>query len=149
MNFDITKVSIDGAVDDLSEEQLRELVSKFEDAQESNVAEFERAAEEMPDIEESKIEDFEDARRALIEEIVEADTFDEVPLGEGALVDCTFSELQEWSDFVTENISGSADEADETDDGGFNDFGQKAPTGDDETTDFADKELENVPGLKL
>jgi hypothetical protein len=142
MNFDITKVTIDGAVDDLSEDQLRELVSKFEDAQESNVAEFERAAEEMPEIKASKIEDFEKAREGLIGEIAGAEAFDEVPVTEDALEDCSFGELQEWDEFVSEKLRDDSD-------GDFDDFGRRSPEGEGDETDFADEELENVPGLQL
>jgi hypothetical protein len=148
MNFDITKVSIDGDVDDLTEEQLRELVSKFQDAQESNVAEFSEAVEEIPDVEESTIEDFEQAREDLVEEITEAEKFDEVPLSEDSLENCDFSDLRDWKEFVT-----AEDVEDDTDDSGaddFDDFGKKAPVDDEGgESDFAEDALDEMQGLTL
>jgi thioesterase domain-containing protein len=152
MDFDITKVTIDGSVSDLSEEQLRKLVDEFQEAQESNVAEFERLAEEYDDVDETVIEDFEDARTALIGEITEAETFDEVPLSEDALEDAKFSELQEWRDFVSEDSEEAEDgsEADEEGEGTFDDFGKRSPKDNgDETEDFVEDALGDVQGLNL
>lgn len=146
MDFDITKVSIDGSVDDLSEDQLRELVSKFQDAQDSNVAEFEKAAEAAAEIDESTIEDFEDARETFIEEITDAEDFEEVPLSEDALEDANFGELQEWKAFVlTETEDGNPEGGED-----FDDMGKKSPTSnEDETEDFVEEQLGDMAGLKL
>lgn len=148
MDFDITKVSIDGSVDDLSEEQLRELVNKFQDAQDSNVAEFEKAAEAAGDIDESTIEDFEQAKQGLIDDITSSEDFEEVPLSESALEDSDFSELREWKSFVL----GVEDE-DDTPEGGedFDDMGKKSPknTDEDGDPDFVEEQLGDMPGLQL
>lgn len=146
MDFDITKVTIDGTVDDLSEDQLRNLVGKFRDAQESNVAEFEKAAKEMNEIDESDIADFEDVREALIGDITDAEAFDEVPLSEDSLEDAEFSELREWKAFVADESETS----EEDEDADFDDMGNKTPSdpGEDEK-DFVDEELSAIPGLKL
>lgn len=149
MDFDITKVTIDGSVSDLSEDQLRNLVDEFQEAQESNVAEFERLAEEYDDIDDDVIQDFEDARTALIGEITEAETFDEVPLSEDALEDAEFSELQEWRDFVSEQEAEDAED-DPKDEATFDDFGKRSPKdGGDETEDFVEDALGDVQGLNL
>lgn len=152
MDFDITKVTIDGDVDDLSEEQLRELVGKFQDAQESNVAEFERAAEAMDEVDEDTIEDFEQARESLIEEIADAEAFGEVPLDEEDLEDEDFSDLQDWREFVAGGGAGGDDPEDDEpeEDAEFDDFGTESPAdpGDDEY-DFVEEELQDVPGLSL
>jgi hypothetical protein len=149
MDLNFTKVSYDGELDEFSEEDLRELVTKFEDAQDSNVAEFETATEAITDVDEETIEDFEQAREVLVEEIVEAETFDEVPLGREALEDADFSELQDWRDFVAGTPDGGdqGDEAGEAEADG--DFGQEAPIkpDEDETEDFADEAIGNIPGL--
>lgn len=152
MDFDITKVTIDGNVDDLSQDQLRELVGKFQDAQDSNVAEFEKAMEATDGMDGSTIEDFEDARQGLIESITDAEAFDEVPLTEDALEDSEFSELQDWQDFVdAQAVEDGGDEADEGGEGAdFDDMGQKSPSDlDDETEDFVEKELDGIQGLNL
>jgi hypothetical protein len=148
MDLNFSKVSYDGELADFSEDDLRELVGEYEDAQESNVAEFETAAEAIGDYDEETIEDFEKAREELVEDIVAADTFDEVPVGREALEDADFSELQEWRDFVAETPDETDDA--EADEGGDGDFGTKGPvneTGDE--TDFADEALDSMPGLEL
>jgi hypothetical protein len=155
MEFDITKVTIDGTVDDLSEEQLRELVGKFQDAQESNVAEFERATETLDELDEDSIEDFEEARESLIEDITGAEAFDEVPVSEKVLSDSeatSFSDLQDWKEFVSEAGADETDEPDEPEqeDTDFEDMGTEAPTNPDEDTkDFVEEELGSIQGLNL
>jgi len=151
MDFDITKVTIDGSVSDLSEDQLRKLVDEFQEAQESNVAEFERLAEEYDDIDDDVIQDFEDARTALIGEITEAETFDEVPLSEDALEDAEFSELQDWRDFVSEQETEDAEDDPEGEgEGTFDDFGKRSPADDgDDTEAFVEDALGDVQGLNL
>lgn len=147
MDFDITKVTIDGTVDDLDEDQLRELVSKFQDAQESNVAEFKQAIEATEDVDEKEIEDFEKARESLIGDITDAEAFDEVPLTEDALEGQSFGELRDWKDFVAEQaVEDGGDE-----DADFDDMGKKSPVGggEDEETDFVEEELDNIQGLNI
>ena len=152
MDFDITKVTIDGSVDDLSDEQLRELVGKFQDAHESNVAEFERASEALDGVDEDNIEDFETAREGLFEEITEAEAFDEVPLSEEALEDSSFSELQEWRDFVLDQESSEDSSDTENGEGEeFDDFGSKSPTNpeDDEVEEFVEDTIGTMQGVNL
>ena len=149
MNLNFNKVGYDGELSDFSEDELRELVREFETAQDSNVAEFEKAAEALDEVDDSTIEDFEDARESLIEDITEAEAFGEVPLSEDSLEDADFSELQDWRDFVAEQATD--DGGDEGGEGeGFDDFGQKSPTDtEDETEDFVEKELNGIQGLNL
>jgi len=151
MDISFNKVTYDGELADFSEEELRELVREFESAQESNVAEFETAAEEMTDIDDSTIEDFEAAREEVIEEIVDADTFDEVPLSEAMLEEQDFSDLRDWQNFVQDQAESETDEDNESDGGAeFDDMGKEAPTGgSDDDEDFADEALDNISGLSL
>lgn len=143
MDFDITKVTIDGNVDDLSEDQLRELVSKFQDANNSNIAEFEDAAESLDGVDENTIEDFEKARGDLIEDITEAEAFGEVPLTEDKLKDEDFSDLQDWKAFVTDQ------DEDDSEDGNFDDMGQRTQTDDEDVADFAEDEIGSMQGVNL
>jgi hypothetical protein len=147
MDLSFNKVTYDGELADFSEDELQELVSEYEKAQDSNVAEFERAAEATEGVSESVIEDFEDARADLLEEITGSEDFEDVPLTEAQLEDCDFSELQEWQDFVLGG--GGAESEDGT--SGIDDFGTKAPTGadDDKPEDFVEEQLGGVPGLQL
>jgi hypothetical protein len=150
MELNFNKVDYDGDLSDFSEDELRELVGEFETAQDSNVAEFEKAVEATDEIDESTIEDFEAAREALIEDITGAEDFDEVPLTEEKLEDEDFSDLQNWKEFVAGGEPG--DEADESSEGegDFDDMGQKSPMEtDEETEDFVEAELGDVPGLNL
>lgn len=150
MNLDFTKVSYEGDLSDFSEEELAELVSEFEAAQDSNVAEFEKAAEATTDIDESTIEDFEDARDDLIGDIVESENFEDIPLTEEKLADEDFGELREWKEFVAG--AGSEQESEPEGEGGsdFDDMGTETPvSGGDEDTDFADEALEGVQGLNI
>jgi hypothetical protein len=152
MNLDFKKVSYEGDLSDFSEDELTQLISEFEAAQDSNVAEFEKAAEAATDIDESTIAEFEDAREDLIGDIVEAEEFDSIPLTEEKLGEEDFAELQEWKEFVAEQGSDSEVEPDADADGGsdFDDMGKESPTsGGDETEDFADEALEDVQGLNI
>lgn len=149
MDLNFNKVSYDGDLSDLSEDELRETVREFETAQDSNVAEFEKAADALDEVDDSTIEDFEDAREGLIEDITEAEAFDEVPLSEDSLTDADFSELQEWRDFVDEQAVDDGGDGD-GDGGDFDDFGKKSPTEtDDDEMDFVDEELDQIQGLQL
>lgn len=148
MELNFNKVTYDGDLAEFSEEDLRELISEFETAQESNVAEFEKAAEATDGVDESTIKDFETARSALIADITEAEAFDKVPLTEETLKDEDFSDLQDWKEFVADQESGSESETEN--EGDFNDFGQESPTNtDDETEDFVEEELGSMRGVIL
>lgn len=153
-DLSFNKVTYDGDLTDFSADELRELVREFENAQESNVAEFETAADALEGVEQTDIEEFADARDALIESITDADAFSEVPLSADALTDCTFGELQEWKEFVSQGdamaggCSGPAPE--DTEDKEFEDMGQDAPTHEETDDDaaFADKYLD-INGVNL
>lgn len=122
--MDFTKVTYDGDLSEFSDEELRELIREFEDAQDSNVAEFEQAAEQL---EEANFDEYEEARSDLIGEITEAEQFDEVPLSEDELEDADFSELRDWNEFVS----------DQDDDKQFDDIGEDADLKDDNDGEFS------------
>lgn len=149
MNLDFTKVSYEGDLSDFSEDELAELVTEFEAAQNSNVAEFEKAAEATTDIDESTIEEFEDARDDLIADIVEAESFESIPLTEEKLAEENFGELQEWKDFVADGGNESEPKPDDEGGSDFEDMGTESPVSDDDETDFADEALDNVQGLNI
>lgn len=150
MDLNFNQVSYDGDLSDFSEDELRETIREFETAQDSNVAEFEKAADALDEVDDSTIEDFEDAREGLIEDITDAEAFDEVPLSEDSLEDADFSELQEWRDFVDEQATEPDGDGDGDGDGDFGDFGQKSPTEpEDDEMDFVDEELSQIQGLTV
>jgi hypothetical protein len=151
MDLNFTQVTYDGELADFEAERLREIIREFENAQESNVAEFEDAADALDGVDE-KIEDFAEARQALLDDITEAEAFDEVPLTEEALEEQSFGQLQEWHDFVADHGVETGDETDEADESGsdFDDFGTKSPTPDDEDDeDFAEDALSEMQGVNF
>jgi hypothetical protein len=64
-----------------------------------------------------------------------------VPQSEDALDNCTFGELQDWQDFVSESVDADEDDDSEQE---FDDMGSEAPTHEDEDADaeFAEKYLD-------
>lgn len=145
MDLNFKKVTYDGELADFSDEELRELVREFESAQESNVAEFNEAAETLDEVEEAELSEFEDARSALIEEITDAEQFDEVPLDEEGLEDCSFGKLREWREFVASDLDEG--EEGEEDDAEFDDMGQKGPVNPEDGEDFDDSVVEVIDGM--
>lgn len=148
MELDFNRVNYDGDLSDFDAEELRELVSEFESAQESNLAEFETAAEELDEVEKAVPEEYEAARADLIEDITEAETFDQVPLSEEDLEDEDFASLRDWLDFVQDAASEDEDETDE-EDGEFDDMGKEAPVNDPEdgVPEFAKRKLGDMQGV--
>lgn len=147
MELNFNKVSYDGELEDFSEDELRELVGEFEDAQESNVAEFKTAVEATEGLDEGDLTEFEQAREDLLDSIVEHENFEEVPLSEDKLGEETFAELQDWSDFVAD--LGDDGET-QTDDSDSEDFGKRSPVqSDDDEAEFVDEALGGMQGLNL
>ena len=144
MELNFTRVTHEDNLGDFSEDELRELIREYEDAQDANVAEFESVAETLDGVDASNISEFESARATLIENITDAPRFSEIPISEAGLEEATFGELQDWLEFVSEKGANS-------DDGGeFDDYGNKAPVNDDEgASDFAEETLSGMQGLSL
>lgn len=149
MDISFNRVTYDGDLSDLSEDEKDEVIREFENAQESNVAEFERAAETLDEVDETDIEEFADAKAELASEVTEAEAFDDVPLTEDELADASFSKVREWHEFVSETADGADGETDEDDDKDFDEMGKQGPThGDDKEfdSDLADR-VDEIPGL--
>lgn len=153
MNFNT--INYDGDLEDASEEELRSLAEDFESAQESNVAEFKAAKEQVTELlgDDADFEDifgevreFTDARDDLIGSITEYEAFDESPVSEAVLEDCSFAELREYDAYFAEQSEQADGEESE---GDFNDFGTKSPTDDEEADKeaFAKKHLGDMPGF--
>jgi hypothetical protein len=134
--MDFSKVTIDGDVDDLDGDEARELISDFQTAQEQNIAEFEKASEQITNLEGS-FEEFEDADEKLTAEVAEATFMSE---DEAATLD--FGRKRE--------ILASEDESEEGDDGDFDDMGQRGETH-TETDDqaFAQEYIGDIDGLNF
>ncbi len=150
LTMDFSKVTFDEDVDELEADEARELVSKFQTAQEQNIAEFEDASEKIDDLE-GDFAEFEDADEELTAEVADA-TF----MSEDEAANLDFSRKREiLADFSEEEEDEGEDEGDEGDegDGGqtFSDMGQKGETHDEDEAErnFAENYLGDVPGLQL
>jgi hypothetical protein len=141
MDLNFSEVSYDGDIEDAEAEQLRELVSQYEEAQSDNAAEFEAAKEKIEEVSDVQVSDFEDAREDLIETITDFDAFEGSPVSEDELDEATFSKLREWEAYFEEQATEDTDE-EETDED-FSDFGTESKVPDD---DEGDAELESVVG---
>lgn len=145
MDLNFTKVTYDGDLSEFSEDDLRQLISEFENAQESNVAEFNQAADKLDEVEEIDYEEYEDARSALIGEITEADAFEDVPITEDELDAADFGKVRDWHNFVASADTDTDDDT-ETD---FDDVGKDAPLDDggDDEPEFDDRAVEIIDGM--
>lgn len=144
MKLDFNQVTFDGDLEDASEEDLRELIATYEDAQEDNAAEFEAAKETLDEVEDVNVEEFHDARADLIETITEYESFEDAPLTEDDLEDSDFARLREYDDYF-----GAQDAASDEEDGEFSDMGTESPEDENETSDaeFFEDALGDVPGV--
>jgi len=146
MDLNFTKVTYDGDLSDFDADDLRELIKEFENAQESNVAEFNEAADKLDEVEDFDLDEYQDAKSDLIGDITEADAFEDVPLTEGDLEDADFGTVREWHDFVS---SQATDEGDEDGDADFDDMGEDPDLdgGDGGEGEFDSDLVEVVDGL--
>lgn len=144
--MDFSKVTFDESVDELSAEEARKLISDFKNAQEQNIAEFEKASEQIDDLE-GTFDEFEEADEELTAEVAEA-TF----MSEDEASDLAFSRkreiLAEFSDEETEDVEDDVDG-----DGGaeFEDMGQRGETHNEEEEQaaFAEKHIGDIDGLNF
>lgn len=143
MDLTFKTINYDGELADFSEEELRELVGKFEQAEEANVAEFEKAVSAAEDTVDTS--EYDEACETLVDEITDHENFDEVPVGEEILEDADFEDLREWREFVADDEGESESEQD----GEFDDFGTRSPTETGDDTDFADDAVGEMSGVNL
>lgn len=142
MDLSFTKVTFDGDLAEFSEDELRGLISEFENAQESNVAEFNQAASKLDEVESLDLDEFQDAKDDLIGEITEADSFEAVPLTADELEAADFGKVRDWHDFVQAQADDEAADAD------FEDMGEDPPVDDGDDGEYADDDLvEMIDGM--
>lgn len=132
MDLNFNQVTFDGDVDDLSEDEMAEVIREYQNAQESNVAEFERAADTLDEVDEADIEEFKDAKAAKVEETVEADAFEDVPLTEDELAEASFAKVRQWNEFVE---AQSTEDGESDEDKNFDEMGTQGPTNTDDEFD--------------
>jgi len=139
--MDFSKVTFDEDVSELEAEDARQLISDFKNAQEQNIAEFEKASEQIEDLEGSFAE-YEDADEQLTQEVAEA-TF----MSEDEASRLEFSRKREILAEFEEEDGG--DDEDDDDEGNFSNISTRGETHDDDEAkkQFAEKHLGNIEGL--
>ena len=154
--MDFNTINYDGDLDSADEDELRSLVGEFEKAQETNVAEFEAAKEQMQELVGDdadfealfgEVTDFAEAKDELIAETVEFKSFEDSPMGEDDLRGASFSKVREWHAHFAALDAEPDEGADEEQE--FEDMGTRGEThveGDDDE-DFARKYLGGMPGF--
>lgn len=145
-------MTFDKSLDEFEAEEARELISDFQTAQESNIAEFEDAKDRIDDLE-GDFAEFEDADEELTAEVADA-TF----MSEDEAAGLSFARKREiLADFSEEEEEVEDEDEDEDEDGDgdeeaeFSDFGTRGEThnDDEETRAFAEDVLGDVNGLSL
>lgn len=148
MDMNFTKVSFDGDLDEIEDEdELRGIVREFESAQDSNISEFKDAKDTLEGFE-VRVGEAQEFKEDLAETLSEVS-----PLSEDEAMTYEMSRMRELiGDFSDE--ADTADEPDEGDGGGsatFSDMGTSGETHDDDGSrrEFAEKHLGSVGGLNI
>lgn len=137
--MDFHKIEFEDDPTEMAEEDLRELVAKFQKAQEANVEQFEEVSE--------RVDDFEEYDDELTEELVEAS-----PLSEAEVDNVSFTRKR---DLLAEFTSEEEVESEGGEEGGEGEgpeeFGQQGPThdGEDEsgTPEFIKEAYDGMAGV--
>jgi len=145
--MEFTTVSVDSA-DDMSEEELRETVSEFEDAQKQNLSEFKDAKETLDkyddvDVSVTEAQEFKEQKVERLDE--------ESPLEAEELSSFGLSRLNELEAEFVEVDEDEGDEVEDEDgDGEFSDMGGKGKTENegDEVDDGLEAEFSQIAGLE-
>jgi hypothetical protein len=150
--MEFTTVNTDDT-DEMDEDELREVVSEFEDAQTQNLAEFKTAKEDLNEYEDVDVSVAE--AQEFKEDIID-DVEDDSPLTRDELSSFGLSRLRELkAEFVSEQEAAEGEDATteqvEDDEGGeFSDMGTRGET-DGESVEFgelADK-VDSITGLEV
>jgi len=144
MDLSFNQISYDGELSDFDRDDLIELVREFEKAQESNIAEFEKAAETLEGVDEASIEEFEEADAELTQEVTE-ETF----LSEEEAEALSFERKREvLAEHAGDDDDGGDDDGDG--DGDDEDFGKRGAThgdGDGDFSESVEESLSNITGV--
>jgi hypothetical protein len=143
--MEFTTVNPDG-VDEMGEDELREAVSEFEDAQESNIEEFKEAQETLNEYAEFdvSIKEAQEFKQDVLGDVAAAS-----PFTEDELSDFGLSRLRELkAEFAEE----TEEDEGESEDGEFTDMGTRGETDpEDDGENFSELQgmVENVSGLEF
>lgn len=141
--MEFNKVEVENELDSLAEDELRELVTQYQEAQLANETEFEEVTDTVAEFKEYDDE--------LTEEVLEHSS-----LSESAASSLPFSEKRsllsdlEDEESVEDGEDGEFDEEDGEDGADFEDRGTRGEThGEDGTPDFVEDALGGVAGVSL
>lgn len=140
MELSFNQVDYSGDFTEFEKDDLIELVEKFEEAQDSNVAEFEKAAEKIEDFE-ADIEEYEQAEQRLAEEIAE-ETFLSADEAEALSFDRKREVLMDARESSSEDGGGDGDG-----DGDFEDMGQRGATHGESGNEFSSRVNERISNI--
>lgn len=147
MDMDFTKVSFDADLEEIEDaEELRGIVRDFEDAQDSNISEFENATETLDEFE-GRVAESQEFKEDLAEDLSEVS-----PLSEDEALTYDMARINELIDEFSEEKS--VDEGDDGGEGGeggkFSNMGTQGKTHiDDDEKEFAEKHLGDIGGLNF
>lgn len=134
-------------VDEMGEDELREAVSEFEDAQESNIEEFKQAQETLNEYAEFDVS-IKEAQE--FKEDVLADVAEHSPLSEDELSEFGLSRLRELKTEFAEEVEDEPEGDEEESE--FSDMGSRGetdPEGEGEDFDRLRDDLSSIPGLEF
>lgn len=137
--MDFTKVEFDDDLSDMEADELRELVTEYQEAQSANLSAFDEVAD--------TVEEFESYDSQLAEEVLEYSS-----LSEESAKALSFADKQRLLADLNADDGDEADEFDEGDEGGeeFEDRGTKGSThGDEGTPDFIKDAFESIDGVSF
>lgn len=137
--MDFQKVSYDGDLDDMEADDLRTVVKQYEEAQDSNIAEFETAKETIDGLE-GEVAEKEEFKQRRVDKLTEVS-----PLGEEDVGEFSLTRIDSLIEDFTEE---SADDENPEEDPEFDDMGQRGPTHDEDAgmAEYA-AEVDSIPGV--
>lgn len=141
--MDFQKVSYDGDLDDMDAENLRTVVEEYEEAQTSNIAEFESAKDTIDGLE-GEVAEKAEFKSRRVEKLTEVS-----PLGEDDVESFSLARIDSLIEEFTEDSAGEGDDPDaDPEDPEFDDMGRRGPTHDNEeaAAEFAEQ-VGSIPGV--
>lgn len=146
MDFDFTRVSFDTDLDEIDDAgELRGLVREFQNAQDSNISEFQDAKDTLDEFE-GRVGEAQEFKEELAESLSEVS-----PLSEQEALTYDMARIRELIGEFSDAPAGGDDPEGEGDEGGaFSDMGKRGETHNGETDRaFADEQIGDIQGLNF
>lgn len=139
--MDFQKVTYDGDLDEMEADDLRSIVEEYEEAQETNIGEFEAAKERIEGLE-GEVAEKAEFKAERVERLTEVSPLDEEEAESFSLarIDSLIAEFTE--------DSTADEEVEDDEEADFDDMGHRGPTHDDEDGMSEYKaQVETIPGV--